>query len=259
MKKIDIHTHIDVKDPTMDTYVGTMDRLGVERILCHGWPAKEFGFSTGNEEVMRAADRHPGRICGSPHVDLREPVGDCVDAVKRYADLGCVCIKLFPNLGFDPNDEHLEPIWQTMEDRRLLCLSHCGWLMPSKANPQMRIQSLTSTPLHFEVPARRHPGINFIFGHFGGGFSYLETVTLLTRLPNCYADTCPGWGRWVWQSRLPGLEAAPMSRILFGTDGAGETYDKHEEFWAQTFRSYGRSVSDIEDYFYNNAARLLER
>ena len=259
MKKYDIHTHLDHSDPSMDTYVRTMDKHDVEAILCHGWPARDYGLDIDNEDVLRAMKRHAGRIYGSAYVDLRQPVPQCVDEVARYADAGCVCIKVFPNLGFDPNDEAFEPVWQKMEERGLMCLSHCGWLAPCRANPQMRIQSLTATPLHFEVPARRHPGINFIFAHFGGGFSYLETVTLLSRLPNCYADVCPGWGKWVWQNRMPGLEGLDMSRILFGTDSAGERYAEDEAFWTYTFRSYGRSKAEIQDFFYGNAARLLGR
>ena len=157
MKKIDVHTHISREDPTMDTYVASMDRHDVEKILCHGWAARDYGFALDNDDVLRAMQRHPGRILGSAYIDLLRPLPACLDDVDRYADAGCVCVKLFPNYGYDPNDERFEPFWQRVEARGLLCLSHCGWLMPNAANPQMRIQSITATPFHFEVPARRHP------------------------------------------------------------------------------------------------------
>ena len=257
MKKIDVHTHLSQEDPSMDTYVDLMDRYEVERIVCHGWNAKAYGRALDNEDILKAIKRHPDRIYGSPYIDFLRPVQECIDAVDRFADVGCVCIKLFPNFGYDPNDERFEPIWQKVEDRGLMCLSHCGWLLPNQAHPKMRIQSLTATPLHFEVPARRHPGINFIFAHFGGGASYLETITLLSRLPNCYADICPGWGLWVWQNRMPGLEGVDMTRVLFGTDGAGERYGASEVTWTQILKSYGCTDSQMHDFFYGNAARLL--
>ena len=241
----------------MDTYVKAMDKYDVEVVLCHGLASEDYGFDYDNEDIVRAVKRHAGRVLGSAYIDLRKPVQECIDEVEKCAEAGFVCVKLFPNLGFDPNDECFEPFWQRVEDLGLLCLSHCGWLGPNRAKPHLRIQSITATPFHFEVPARRHPGINFIFAHFGGGASYLETVTLLSRLPNCYADVCPGWGRWVWQQRMPGLEGVDMSRILLGTDGAGEGYFETEAFWIQTFKSYGRTMQQIEDVLYNNAYRLL--
>lgn len=256
MRIIDVHTHIDEGDLMMDKYVGLMDRHGVEAIICHGVPPG-YGFTRNNDHIMEAMQRHKGRIYGSPHIDMRRPVSECIAEVDRAAEAGAVSIKVFPNLGSDPNDEALEPVWQRVEEHGLMCLSHCGWLAPNVHNPQMRVQSITSSPYHFEVPARRHPGINFIFGHFGGGATYLETVTLLSRLPNCYADVCPGWGRWVWEHRMPGLEGLDMSRILFGTDLAGEGYAYYQEYWTQVFQSYGRTDAEIGDFFYNNAARLL--
>jgi len=258
MKVFDIHAHIAADDLTMDKYVTSMDKHDVEAVLCHGVPDQDYGYSRTNQHILDAMKRHPGRIYGSPHIDLRLPLQQCIDEIDRSADAGCVSIKLFPNLGFDPNDEAFEPMWRKVEERGLACLSHCGWLLLNSRNPGMRIHSLTATPFHFEVPARRHAGIRFIFAHFGGATTYLETVVLLLRLPNCYADICPGWGTWVWDQRLPGLEAVPMHKLLFGTDTAGERYGERIQHWNRMLTSYGKNEAQIEDFFYHNARRLLK-
>ncbi len=254
MKKIDIHTHLPKDDPEMEGYLSIMDRFEVVAALVHAVPAE----GRDNADVLRAVKAHPERLFGSVHVDLREPVEECIDLVREYAARGFRSVKLFPNMGFDANDEHLEPFWAVVEELGLMCLPHCGWLLHRKERAQARLDSLTATPFHFEVPARRHEGVRFIFGHFGGAASYLETIVLCSRLPNAFADTCPGWGRWVFQNRLPGLASLDFAHVLYGTDNAGERYGEDAKWWTETHRAMGRTEEDIERYFYGNAARLLE-
>lgn len=256
-KVIDIHIHPRYDSENgMEEYVNSMDRFGVEVALCHGM-VPGYGRPDVNEAVFADAERFPGRVYASPQLDMRHPVTAQIDEVERFADRGAVCIKLFPNIGFDPSDEHLEPVWAKVEERGLMCLSHCGWLMPNRHDPTMRIHGLTARPLHFEVPARRHPGVNFIFAHFGGGYNYLETITLLTRLPNCYADVARGWGVWVWEQRMPGLTCLDLSKVLYGSDSLGERYGESIEFWIETLQDMGYDEAAIENFLYNNSAKLL--
>lgn len=254
MKKIDFHMHMPPGDPTFEEYLKIMDKHDVAAALVHGVP----GEGHDNPDVLRAVKAHPDRLFGSVHVDLRRPVRECIALVRRYAGEGFRSIKLFPNLGFDCNDERYEPFWAAVEDRGLMCLPHCGWLANSGYFAGKRIESLLATPLHFEVPARRHPGIRFIFAHFGGGFSYLETVTLISRLDNCFADTCPGWGKWVFAERMPGLASLDFRKIIYGTDGAGDGYTKQERWWKKTILALGKTPEDCRRHFYDNAAELLK-
>jgi len=252
MKKVDIHIHPQKDDLELDQYLQAMDRFEVEAALVHG----AYHEWTTNDRVLRICRAHPDRFYGSCYVDLLQPLEACIEVIRRYAGEGFRCFKVFPNFGFDPNDERFEPFWQAVEDAKLMCLPHCGWLLLEKPETR-RKQSITASPFHFETPARLHPGINFVFAHFGGGATYLETVVLLSRLANCYADTTPGWGRWVFEQRLPALSAVDFSRVLYGTDNAGEQYGEQERRWVELLSSMGRSRAEIEQYFYGNAARLL--
>lgn len=256
MKIIDIHTHIIPSDPDMDGYVRAMDQHEVEVALVMGTPKQSK--LRGNEAVARIVKRHAGRFYGGVNVDLREPVRSSIRLVREYADRGFKCVKFFPNLGFDANDEKYEPFWQVVEDLGLLALTHCGWLLHDPEQPKIRKSSLTATPFHFEVPARRHPGINFVFAHFGGGATYLETVVLLSRLANCYADTTPGWGTWVWENRMPGIQGVDRSKILYGTDSAGTKYGESIRAQSKMMRDNGYKPSDLKKFFYENAKRLLK-
>lgn len=253
MKKVDTHVHAIPDDPNMDGYVSIMDQHNVVAALVHAMP----GDGVGNEDVLRAIKTHPGRLFGSVHVDLREPVQECIDLVNEYADYGFRSIKLFPNLGFDPNDESFEPFWQVVGERKLLCQSHCGWLGNYDNWVGMRLHSLTACPFNFEIPARLHPEINFIFAHFGGGATYLQTVVLLGRLPNVFADTCRGWGVWVFRNRMPGLDEVDFGKVLYGTDTLGQEYTTDEAWWTKTLVSMGRTQEELDMYFYENGAKLL--
>jgi len=255
---IDVHVHHPgATDPEMDAYVEQMEKYGVVAALVNAVADDSYTELGGNESVLRVVRRHPGRLFGSAYIDLRDPVRKTIRTIEKYADAGFRFVKMFPNFGFDPNDECHEPVWRALEKRGMGCLSHCGWVAGPKQDRRLRIHSLTASPFHFEVPARRHPGINFIFAHFGGGATYLETIVLTSRLPNAYADVTPGWGRWVFENRMPGLNALYFTQVLYGTDNAGVRYGQDIQWWVRTLRAMGRSADDLDNFFCNNAARLL--
>jgi len=253
MKKIDIHMHVPPNDPTFDKELAIMDRHEVEASLVHAVPWEGHD----NAETLRAVKAHPDRLFGSVHVDLRQPVAESIELTRRYAGEGFRSVKLFPNLGFDPNDEKFEPFWAAVQEAGLLVLSHCGWLTDQGAFAGQRLSSLLATPFHFEVPARRFPEVRFILAHFGGFNWYMETIVLTSRMKNVYADTCPGQGRMVFAQRMPGLEALDFRKVLYGTDGAGEAYSAQEYWWNETLLALGKTPEDCRRHMYDNAAELL--
>jgi predicted TIM-barrel fold metal-dependent hydrolase len=264
MKKIDFHLHATPQSgPRMDDFVRIMDEHSVVAGLVHAYPG-DLWFNQGapgyydDEAVLAACEKHNGKLFGSVYIDLRESRERNIRKIEQFAAVGFKCVKMFPNLGFEPNDEIYEPVWDVIEHLHLACLSHCGWLQPSESNPKIRMSVATASPFHFEVPARRHPGINFIFAHFGGGATYLETITLCERLPNCFADCTPGWGRWVWAHHMPGLDDFPFLQFLYGTDNVPQgDYTQDEQWWIEILHGMGRTQADIENFFYGNAARIL--
>ncbi len=251
MRAIDCHIHIKPDDPLMDGYVRAMDRHGVERALCHGWPVVEWPVFLSNESVRAAMTRHRGRIFGGAYLDFRGKPIDLALLVQQYADAGFKAIKLLPNFGWDGNEPRLEPVWAEMERQRMIAFVHCGWLMPG---PVTELSSDLARPFRFEVPARKHPQLRFVFAHFGGAPAWIETVTMLTRLPNCYADLCPGWGTWAWRNGMPGLDEIPRDRILYGTDGAGDSYPASMEAQAALVTARGWNA---DAFLYQNGAALL--
>ena len=254
MKKIDIHLHVVEKDPLMNKYVEAMDKADVAAGLVHGTEMK----TCTNKHVLKACEKHQGRLFGSVYLDFRKSRANVLAELKDYAAAGFKSIKLFPNYGYHPSDPRFDRIWDKVEELGLLCLSHCGWL--GYGTPIRDVDQLTARPFAFERAARNHQGINFIMAHFGGAAYYLETCVLTLRLKNVHADTCPGWGRWVFEQRLPGLTALDFGKILYGTDNVAAygDYGEDERFWSATHRAMGRSPEDLERYYYGNAAALLK-
>ena len=265
MKVIDIHAHCSLDHKDMDSFVDEMDRCGVGKALVHACPEEYIKGYAGDETVALACRRHEGRLIGSMHIDLRQPLNYCLEKLENYASQGFRAVKMFPNLGFSPGDEAYEPFWQSMERLGLICFAHQGILGQLKDRRTYN-SALLACPYQFEMPARRHPGVDFIFAHFGGHSFYLQTLTLLSIFPNCYADTCGGAGPWLFENRAAGLSSVSFDKVLYGTDkpkfnadsGAYiDSYEKHIAWWRAMHSSMGRSRQELESYFHGNAERLL--
>jgi len=155
MKKIDIHIHPKPEsDPTLDDYVRIMDEHDVAAALVHATPADLWGEHPvpTDDAVLAACQRHPERLYGSCYIDLREAPERNIRKVECYAARGFKCVKMFPNLGFDPNDEMHEPVWEAIEAHGLACLPHCGYVAYGKKNWTNAAQFVNSVPLSLRGP-----------------------------------------------------------------------------------------------------------
>ena len=253
----DIHVHLHMDDLLMDEHVEIARSKGVSGILVHGVPNDLCPPLGDNDEVPAAMEKHPDFVCGSMHIDLRNGVEKNIDIIRRYAEQGFKCVKMYPNLGFNPSEPIHDPVWAEIEKQGLMFLSHCGYISISEKYPRLSLTSVNSSPYSFERPARMFHGINFIMAHFGGAPTYLETIILCMRIPNMYADCTPGQGTWVWQRRLPGIEDMPFSKFLWGTDSTHEAIDGSFKFWQETFDDMNISEEDRDLFYRTNARKLL--
>ena len=158
MPYIDIHVHLHMDDPLMDRHVEQALAKSVGGLLVHAVPNDICPPLGDNDHVLAAMRKHPGMVFGSMQLDLRDDPAKSIETIRRYAGEGFTCVKLYPNLGFDPSDPRHEPVWAEMEKHRLLCLSHCGYILISPIYPRLPLSSLTASPMHFERPARMFPG-----------------------------------------------------------------------------------------------------
>ena len=241
-KIIDAHNHVSHK--TLKELLKNMDDNLVERTLVIGTPL------TSNKETLECARMHPDRFIAGAYVDPRRKAR-AVEEVKRWHGEGVNLIKLFPNLGYYPDDDAVLPVFEKIADLKMAVLSHCGWLSPVLGISA----SYYSHPGRFEKVIRRFPETVFIMAHMGGIAGFLETIMLTTRTPNTYCDCAPGQGMWVIEN-WPVVSMIPADRILWGADSLrhGPLIDRcHKAF---NKLGFGPRLADI---FYNNALGIFQR
>lgn len=238
-KLIDIHNH---PFGTMERFLELMDRNRVERALLMG----VYNGDCTNEKCLDWMRQKPDRFCGGVFVDPRDP--KAIETIRRYHGEGFRIVKLFPNVGYYPDDEAFLPFWETIANLKMGVLSHCGWLMPT---PGMALAAYYSHPGRFEKPIRLFPETIFIFAHFGGIAGYLEAVMLTTRTPNAYVDCTPGQGLLVLQKGGPMASAVPPDRLMWGADGPPNIAPYVEALGGQGYTPH------FEKIFYSNAQHVL--
>lgn len=138
-------------------------------------------FAT-NEQVASIVSAHPDRFVGFASVD--PALSDAPERLEHaFRDLGARGLSLHPaKQGFDPSDACAEPLYELCESYDRPVVFHAGMSWEPKA-PLSR-----SHPLAFEDVIMEHPRVRFSLTHFGWPW-VRETVAMLLKYPNCYADT----------------------------------------------------------------------
>lgn len=251
-KMIDIHTHPGYPPEEAEKIVDFMDSHGLEKIVALGSASR----SEVNDCVLRLREIAPERVIGGPFVDPREK--SAVKSLQRFHEGGCRIVKLFPNLGYYPDDPKFLPFFEKVAELGWGILSHCGWL---------GFKGVSSTryarPGRFEELFRRFPDTLFIMAHMGGIDGFLEGIMYTTRTPNVYLDTTPGQSYWVFEHAAEMVRGMPVERLLMGTDGiqpVTEDWDCSRQYdeIAEAIEKLGWG-EHIQDVFYKNAARVIEK
>jgi len=249
-KIVDFHNHVRT-DKETDELIDLMNAYQVERTLIMGvYPLPACPDS--NALVLAAAKKHPDRFVGGVYADPREGA-KAIETVHRFHGEGFRIVKLFPNLGYYPDDPVFRPFFDAVAKLGMAVLSHCGFLNPA-AGPDSA--EYHSRPSRFEKLIRRYPDTPFIMAHMGGIAGFLEAAMLTTRTRNAYADTAPGQGLWVFKT-VPQIAATfPPEQIIWGAD----SYD-----YAGLIPQYKSALEDagfgphFHKVWRDNAIGLLKR
>ena len=243
---IDIHNHVHENEAGGDKLIEKMDAGNVEWALVMG-----FTREGSNEWALGAVKKHPTRLVGGVCVDPRN--GDkALDTVRRYYDEGFRVVKLFPNLGYFPDDEAIRPFFDRVAEMKMAVLSHCGFLAPSAGV----CAAYYAQPGRFEKLLRTYKEMPFIFAHMGGIDGFIQMIMLTTRLPNAYTDCSPGQGTWVLDFAGQMAASIPPHKLMWGVDGSGHVEQQRHDRQAIVKIGLGAHLDKI---FYSNAKELLTR
>ena len=210
----DAHNHLRGGEDGSVT-VESQAAFGVTTTVVMGLP---FGTAAKirkiNRNTIAAQQKYPGRLIGGVYIDPRRKKR-AVDLVKHAHAEGLRLVKLFPNLGYYPDDEKLRPVFDAVAERGMAVLSHCGWLWPQVIAAHA---AHYSHPGRFEKLMRLYPDTPFIMAHMGGIGGFLESVMLTKCTPNCYVDCSPGQGLWVLESTGAIAASIPVEKLMWGSD-----------------------------------------
>ena len=249
----DAHNHLSSDDPDGSKMIAHMDRDSVEAMVIMGLP---FGSARQirafNEQTIRVSRAYPDRFVGGVYLDPRKGK-KAIDELKRARERDIRLVKLFPNLGYYPDDRKVRPFFAAVAKLDMAVLSHCGWLWPQ---PGHDYASYYSHPGRFEKVVRLFPDTPFILAHMGGIAGFLETVMLTTRTPNTYVDCSPGQGRDVLRFAPKIAGSVPPEKLMWGSDGAYGAVSVAKYRRLLTRAGFGPHLKKV---FYQNARGLFDK
>jgi uncharacterized protein len=207
---IDAHCHLGwfrnfhIPDHGADDIVAVFDRLGIDAgvVAAHAGISSDFRF--GNDEVLAAVEKHPGRVYGYCCVNPNYPEEASDELARCFDNPRFRGIKLHPELHDDyPLDgPGYAPVWSFADERRLPVLVHSYFGGDSLDT--------------FAAIAERHESATLLLGHGGLDLGVPAVVDLVHRLPNVYLDLT---GPASWDGLIEFLVAeVGADRLLFGSD-----------------------------------------
>ena len=215
-----------------DDLVAEMDRAGIARFAVAHQACMTPEATWGNDQVLAAMARYPGRILGyATCYPVNARLG--IQEIRRCLASGMIGIKLHSSNGFAYTHEGYRPVWKLADRRRLPVLLHTWGDMDNYRQIFERY--------------RRAP---ILLGHSGAARKELY-VEYARRYPNVYLElvySMAPYGLVEYFVREVGAE-----RILFGSDAP----------WMSFGSQLGRvAFADIREsekktILVDNPARLL--
>jgi uncharacterized protein len=196
----------------------------------------------GNNFLLSLQGSHPSRIRGYAVANPNFP-DHAVGELNRCLDAGMIGIKLAASRRAD--DPLLDPICRVAATRGVPVLHHV-WQHRRRDYPGQE----ASDAVELGALAARHPRVNFLLAHIGGGGDWLHSLAAVRALPNVYVDLS---GSGVDGGMLEACVASVgVERLLWGCDLTIDTG------WAKLrYLRHRLSPSEVELISWRNAARIF--
>lgn len=196
----------------------------------------------GNDFLLTLQRSHPGRIRGYVVVNpnfQRHALAE----LQRCLDAGMIGVKLAASRRAD--DPLLDPICRIAQERRVPVLHHI-W----QHRRREYVGQEASDAVELGTLASRHPGVNFLLAHIGGGGDWIHSLAVIRQLGNVYVDLS---GSGVDGGMLEAcLDSVGVERLLWGCDITMDTG------WAKLrYLEHLLSAAELEQVRWRNAARIF--
>jgi uncharacterized protein len=215
---IDAHCHLgdwtafQIPDGSLETMLGVMDRLGIERAISAHSAWLLGDWAQGFAESVAVGHQSGGRVLSYAVFDPRQ--AGSLEMVRRaLRDRETFAgIKIHPSQhGLPADDDRYREVWQLAAREDVPILTH-SWEI-SDYNPTQRL----SFPPRFERFVKDFPKVTLILGHAGGRYhGHVAAAALAREHASVWLDLsgdCYALGLVEYL-----VEQAGADRILFGTD-----------------------------------------
>lgn len=256
-------------DPTGERCIAEMDEAGIDASVIMPIDAGvrfddvAWSIEAINEACYELTQRHPGRLYSFLGVDPRRK--NAIELFRRgILEWGMKGLKLYPPMGFYPNDACCRPLYEQAIDFGVPVLGHCGLGSPP-------LQSKYAHPLAFEDVAADYPELNLILAHAGMAHAWVdEAIMVAIYKPNVYLDPST-WQAWYSEAQFVEKIAfirdrVGLDRLLFASDRFGIGPAIPQRQWVEQFRSlpevgprYGHTFmpEEVDLILGGNAVRLM--
>ncbi len=239
---IDMHGHVGrasftIPDISPQVLIDSMDRLGINAMVCSPLGSMTPDADRGNDEVLAAMQAHPGRILG--YVGLFPFDAPTVQAtVERRLAQGFTGLKMHDSNNIHYNDPAYAPAHAIANERRLPVLMHT-W------GGQEEFDAIREV-------AAMHPDVSYLTAHVGSE-NEAGYIQLAKDCPNVYLELAFSQAPRGLIDRL--VEAVGPERIVWGSDSY--FYSQAE----QLGRVAGADIPEDakKQIFYGNARKILDR
>ena len=241
MKKINAHAHIGYiggwanVSMTLDEMIQEMNENDIEKTILCSVDEKT------NEDTLEAYEKYPDRFLPAVYLNPLDGMGAVTVGQHYLAEKGFKCIKLNPlRHAYVADSEICDPIMDLAEKNDVPVFIHCG-------HPPF------SLPWSIALLAERHPNVKTVMIHMGHGHGvYIDgSLKMARRFPNIYLEMS---GMPMNSKIKEAYETVGADRIMFGTDSPFH----HPTIEIQKVLTSGLNEKEMEDVFYNNAAKLMK-
>ena len=198
----------------------------------------------GNDALLALQRQHPDRIRGYVTVNPNYTTHATAE-IARCVTAGMIGIKLAASR--HANDPLLDPICELARERRVPVLHHV-WQHRRRDWPGQEASDATELC----ALADRHPDVQFILAHIGGGGDWRHSLAAMRDVPNVSVDLS---GSGVDGGMLEVcLAAVGVDRLLWGTDLTMDTG------WAKLrYLQHLLNPDELALVKWKNAVRLFPR
>lgn len=209
MRVIDAHQHLGTcrvfdAEVTEQGLIDALDREKVELALVMPFPGAPDTVES-HDEIVRAGERHPGRIRGIVNINPHRSHGEYRELAEHYVkEHGFVALKLHTvGHAVDPLSCDGRLVCDTATRLGVPMIVHTGGIGEPFASPS-----------HCLPLAREFPDTSIVLAHAGGGVGTREAGVVATECDNVWLETS-------WCSVLDVLDLLKVvgpGRVMLGSD-----------------------------------------